>query len=262
MKKLLSILLFVSLVIFSLAACAKTPEELLEKAEEALKEESFSAEISMRFSSSDPTISEFVSAIPEIEYEMECDGDNMRMIIDMDMEEVDLEIALTVVGNTAYMKGSVEMGSQGQTMKYKATVTEEEAEELFGTTNATGDISPLNFKNITLEEKDGEKIIICTDPNDEAMSEINDLLGSSLGEEVEAEIKNVKFVHELDDGRYDESKLSFDVVMEIMGEEYTMSAVLEIDFDFDKQVDVSAPTDADKYEEIDYEELLGSGFFG
>ena len=262
MKKLLAFLLLVSLAVFSLAACAKTPEELLEKAEEALEEESFSAEISMHFSSSDPTISDIVSAISDMEYVLVCDGDKLRMIVEMELEDVDVEVALTLVDDTAYMKLTAESGGQSQAMKYKAAVTKEQAAELLGTSNAASGISPLNFTSITLDEADGDKIITCTNPNDTVMSEINDLLGSYLGEDAAAEIKNVKFVHKLDDGRYDESRLSFDVVLEIMGEEYTMSAALEIDFDFEKDVKVSAPNDADKYEEISYDDLLGSGFFG
>lgn len=254
--KLFAFLLVLIFAFCAMAACAATPEELVADAEEALTKNGYSADFSMSFTSSDPQMNSVLSSIQTSDFEMKVDGDKQWVGMEMYVMGAAMEMEVTVIGNEVYMLYTVDAYGETETVKQKVTMTEEQKKEFLGEVNSTSDLSTFEFEDMTVEKVDGEYIVTCTGVTTESLEELKEIMEQNLGEGLSMTVEDVKLVHVIEDGKYDKSTLSCNYVITVAEEEYTIGMVIEVDFDFEEKVEISAPADADEYEESTYDDIM------
>ena len=253
MKRILTLLLALTLICCMLASCAATPEQIIEKADAALAEAPYKMTVKMDFQCDNKIVNEIFSAM-NLEIPVIIDGDNLSMDMSMTVMEYSTTAKMTVVDKVMYY--DIEM--MGQSFKMKATMNDEEYQEFLEENNTQMMLTPDNFENLKIEAKDGKQYISCTGINSDGLDELEDAIDGALNSiGGKATIDNVSFVLVLNDGKYESMDMSCTYTVSANNESFTVTLNVGTDFSYDNVASITAPADADKYKDADFGDLFG-----
>ncbi len=258
MKKIISVLLLVAMVAMSalaFASCeAVTAASALAKADKALTEAPYTVTMSMKFNSDNAEMNAIFDAI-SMDIPVTVDGKNLAMDMSMEiMAGMSADLKMTVVENVLYY----DMSLMGEAVKMKATLNEEQYKELMEDSNSQMPITSANFETLTLETKDGKQVITCTGITAEGTQAMNDLLGdiqTTTGGQVS--VGDLSFTITIADGKYESMTLTAAYTVTVEGETVSVSMTMEADYAYENVSPVTAPADADAYQEMSYDDLMG-----
>ncbi len=247
-KRFLALLLVCVIVLIALSACEKIDAKALE-AGAALKllEAPYimNMDVRMDYSSDDGEINDLLDGNGiGTSMSMNIDGKNFKVTAGSD----DMGIEYVFADNVLYMDM---MGS-----KIKAEMSEEDVEEVLGTdASGIGKMSINTFSSVKTKRQDGGKIIISckglTDGSNELIDSLaEDIAGIGDGT-VDIDKEKLEYVAVIDkNGRYESMCMTVYMSTEINDEPLTITAIIDISFDYENATQVSAPTDADEYYDI------------
>ena len=258
MKKLLSLTLVLTLLvtgICALASCeAVTAASAIKKADEALLAAPYVMTMSMDFECDNAEMNAVFDAL-SMEIPVTVDGDNLSM--NMSVEAVPgmtASVAMTVVDKVLYYNMSV----AGQTVKMKATMTEEQYADFQKDNQAEMPVDPGQFENLTLEKVDGKHVVTCEGITEEGRAALNEILGEATGSiDAEATIDSLSYVVTIADDKYESMALSVAYSFTVAGETFTTTMTMNAKFAYTDVAPITAPADADSYTEADINDLLG-----
>lgn len=259
--KLISLLIIAVMVLGCLASCGEvTTEEMIAKADKALLNGAYSADVEIAFTTDNPMLKEIFAALNAMEMEFAYSNGNAKITSGMNTEvygmTVESEAQYVVVDDVIYLKNSVSVGGESTVVKQKANVTDLEKEDFLSENVASMDVTSTDFETVERKEVEKTTVISCEGLKQEAEASLNELMKDMLGElDGSISVKNVKLVVEIENGKYDEVKLSCDYVITAEGESVTFGFVMTMDYDFDETVVIEAPQDASSYETVDFSEL-------
>ena len=258
MKKIISVLLLVAMVAMSalaFASCeAVTAASALEKADKALTENPYTVTMSMKFNSDNAELSAIFDAI-SMEIPVTVDGKNMAMDMSMDiMAGMSADLKMVVVENVLYYDMSV----MGEAVKMKATLNEEQYKELMEDSNSQMPITSANFETLTLESKDGKQVISCSGISEEGIQSMNDMMADTLAATGgQVSVGDLSFTITINDGKYESMALTAAYAITLDGETVSVSMTMEADYAYENVSPITAPADADAYQEMSYDDLMG-----
>lgn len=257
MKKLISTLLLVALVAMSVltfASCgAVTATAAIAKADKALAENPYTVTMSMDFNCDDATLNQVFDAL-SMEFPVTFDGKNMAVNMSMDiMEGMSASVKMSVVDSVLYY----DMTLFGEAIKMKATLNEEQYNEFMEDSNSEMPIDAASFETLTMETVDGKQVITCTGISTEGLTAMNDLLSESLvAVGADASVGDLSFVITVNDGKYESMALTAVYSVTIEGQTYTVSMTMNATYTYEEVQPITAPADADSYEEVNFDELM------
>lgn len=258
MKKIISVVLLIAMIAMStclFASCeAVTAASAIEQADKALAEAPYTVTMSMDFECDNAEMNAIFDAMT-MEFPITVDGNNMKMNMSLDiMEGVSTSINMTVVDKVLYY----DMDVMGQAMKMKATLNEEQYKEFLEDNNTEMPVTPENFATLTLETVDGKQVITCSGITDEGLTELNKVLSDSLtAMGADAAVGDISFVLTIADGKYESMALTASYSITVAGETYNVAMTSNAKYSYENVSPITAPADADKYTEMDYDDLLG-----
>lgn len=258
MKKILSVLLSLAVVLTALgmlASCgAVTAASAIKKADEALTKAPYTMTMSMDFASDNAQLNTVFDAM-SMEIPVTVDGNNMYMKMSMEvMPGVSASVKMTVFDKVLYY----DMAVAGQTVKTKATMSDEDYAEFLKENSAEMPIDAAQFETLTLESKDGKQVITCDGITEEGLKEMNELMGESLSAMgYKASVGDLSYVITLADGKYESMALTAAYSITVEGQTYTVTMTMNAKFSYGDIAPITAPADADKYTETDLDDLLG-----
>lgn len=258
MKRIISIALMIAMIAMSACAFASceavSAASAIEKADKALTKGPYTVTMSMDFECDNAQLNAIFDAMT-MEFPVTVDGDNMQMNMSMDiMEGVSTSVNMTVVDKVLYY----DMDIMGQAMKMKATLNEEEYKEFIEENSAEMPIDSASFETLTLETVDGKQVITCSGITDDGITELNKILADSLtAMGADAAVGDISFVLTIADGKYESMALTVSYSVTVAGQTYTVSMTMNAKYTYAEVAPITAPADADKYEEVNFDEIPG-----
>lgn len=251
MKKIIALVLMLILTCSMMVSC-DTPQSILQNADAALKNEPYKVTMTMNIESDNSELNEALSMM------------NMEIPVTVDGKNIALDMSVDIFGYVANSKIIVadmvmyyDVNMLGQSIKMKSKMSEEDYQEFIKNNNTQMILSPSDFESLTLESKDGKTYISCTDITSDGLNEIKDLMQGYLGDIAShADISNIKFGVTIDDGKYDSMDLSCVISITENSETYSVTLKLSAEFSYDDVSRITAPSDANDYQEMDFEDLI------
>ena len=254
MKKIISTLLLIAMIamsVCSFASCeAATATAAIAKADKALAENPYTVTMSMDFNCDDAVLNQIFDAM-SMEFPVTFDGKNMAM--NMTMEGL-ATINMTMVENVLYY----DMSMFGESVKMKATLTEEQYEEFKKTNSTEMPVDSASFETLTMETVDGKKVITCSGISTEGLTAMNDLMSDALTSAgAEAAVGDLSFTVTIDDGKYESMALSATYSVTIAGQTYSVGMTMNAKYTYENVQPITAPADAANYTEVSFDDLMG-----
>lgn len=251
MKKILALVMALALMCGMMAACDNA-QTLIEKANAALEKEPYAITVKMNFESDNEEINQ-VFSLMNMEIPVTVDGNDLTMDMSMDVMGYTIGAKATVVDMVMYY--DIEMF--GQNVKMKATLTEEQYQEFMAQNNTEMMIMPEDFALLTVETKDGKQYISCSEISEEGLKELNDMIADSLGDlDGETAVSDIAYSVTLNDGKYESVDMTCVYSITAAGETFNVTFNMGAVYSYDNVAEITAPADADQYEEVDFGDLM------
>lgn len=254
MKRILSILLLLSLLVCAFASCdTLTAAAAIAKAEKALEEKPYTVTMSMDFDCEDKNLNTVFDAL-SLEFPVTVDGENLYMDMSTEVMGFQTGITMTVVDKVLYANTTV----MNQSVKLKATLTEENYEEFIKNNNAELPVTTENFETLTMEVKDGKQIVTCSGITTEGLTAMNDLLFDALtAMGAEATAGDLTMVATISDGLFESMALTATYTVTAGGETHTVSLTMNAKYTYEGIQPITVPADADSYKDVSFDEIVG-----
>ena len=175
MKKILALVIALTLLCAMFVSCGDDPQTLVEKANAALKEGPYAATLKFNFETDDEELNEVFSMM-NMEIPTIIDGNNLVMNMSMDVMGLTVALDATIVDMVMYY--DIELF--GESVKMKATMNDEQYQSFIEDNNAQMLLMPDYFSEMTVESKDGKKYITCTGLSEDGFKELNDVVSEQL----------------------------------------------------------------------------------
>jgi hypothetical protein len=127
-------------------------------------------------------------------------------------------------------------------------------QELGGTSFTTTD-----FDSVVIEEKDGAFVITCTEINEEGITTLTESISEMLDglvKKVTLDTKKISLIFIIRDGKLVEVELYSQYTVRYNYTIETIRMIINLTYDYEKEVSVNAPGNADEYTELPYEEFM------
>ena len=257
MKKILSIALIAAMIAMSVCVFAScdvaVASSAIAKADKALSEGPYIVTMSMDFNCDSAELNQVFDAM-SMEIPITVDGDNMALKMSTEAMGMSMDIGMTVVDKVLYY----DMSLFGQSMKMKATMSEENYKEFLEENGTEMPVDSTQFETLTLDVVDGKQVITCTGITTEGLDNLNKVLGDSLTSiGAEAAVGDLSYVLTIADGKYESMVLTVSYSVTVDGETYTVSMTANAKYTYTEVKPITAPADADKYTEVSFDEILG-----
>ena len=143
-------------------------------------------------------------------------------------------------------------------MKMKATMNDENYKEFIEENGAEMPVDSAQFESLTLETVDGKQVITCSGITTEGLTELNKVLADALTEMgAEAAVGDLSYILTIADGKYESMALTVSYSVTVAGQTYTVSMTMNAKYTYADVEPITAPADADKYTEVNFDEILG-----
>ena len=207
----------------------------------------------MSFECDDEELNQIFSLM-NLDIPVTVDGKNISMDMSMDMMGYTIGNNVTVVDMVVYYN----MNMMGQSIKMKSTMSEEQYQEFMAENTHEMKLAPDDFAKLTVESKDGKKYIVCDGITEKGLEELNGMVADSLdGIAGEANFNKVAYNVTLNDGKYESVNMTCDYSVTVDGETFNVTMKLSTEYSYDNVAEITAPSDADQYEDVSYSDLVG-----
>ena len=262
-RKILSLIIVSALILSALTSCAKTPESLTEKADSVLAKKAHVIEVNIDYTVENATLSEMFSQLESKEVKLLVDGDKLviedRMSIDYGSGENQFVNTYVIVGGIVYMDMRYTTPSGSNSTKGKSEISGENALSFKENASIIGGIGFDDFVSAEVENRDGDKVIVCTGIGDELRAMLEKIMISELSYTAEkVGAKDARLTIELDGKKYDTVTLVCDYEITMSGFTYNVTAEYELEYDYDERVNITAPTNLFEYSDMELETILGT----
>ncbi len=252
MKKILALVMALILTCVMLVSC-DNPISMLKKADAALDEAPYAVTMKMEFECDNDELNQIFSLM-NMEIPATVDGENLAMDMSMNMMGYAVDAKMTVADKVMYYN----MEMMGESVKMKATMNDEQYSEFMAENNTQMAVNPKDFGKLTVENRDGKKYIACGEISEEGIKALNDVMADSLeGMDGEATVSNVTYGVTISNGKYESIEMTCVYSVTIYEETYNVTFNLSAEFSYDNVEKITAPADADTYEEVSFDDLEG-----
>lgn len=264
-NRIIALVMILALFVSSLASCARTPEDIRDRANKKLSKK-YEMEFDINFACDDLVLGEIFEQLERTEIAVYRDGENLytvnRSKIDDGSGENVFTNEYTFVGDTLYLNMTrtwkdSDGVDRAQSAKIKGTLTSDERAQLISNLCFIGDITADDFTEISERFDEDALITVYSGESDHARIVMeNSLLAMLESAADSAEASNLVMTVEIEDGEYESIKITCDYVVVIGGLTVNTVMEMEIEFDFDDGVRVKAPADASTYTDTKMSEYL------
>lgn len=261
-RRLTALITVMALALSVLTSCGKLDKKL-DMAGDHFRSNPCSVKITVDFTAADEDISGIFSELERTETTVYFDGINFKSqnvtSINTGDEEYKFNTTYTVIGETVYRETSCETsGIPLLPLKSYTFFDAEQRQTLAYKVSRVGGVTTDGFANLTDTKIDKNTISIdCTEASEEVKESLRRMMVSFFEGSLERAVaKSVSMTLVLHDGHYKSATVLCDYDVTIGGKVYSVSAVVNLAFDFGNSYRVYAPADATKYSIIHPEDMM------
>ena len=261
LRKIISLLIATVLILSTLTSCARTPEEMAKRADETLEKKAYSIEIEIDYHTVDSEVAGLFDQLERSETTLYFKGDAFKAVNDLTIDDGDGDInfhsVYTVFDGTLYSNLVYTVDGVPNPIKSKAEIGSDDLATFISSQRIIGNVSAEDFKNATLEKKDGNVYLVCSDVSEELYIALEKALVAQLEASSDSvKATQIKMSAELDGKRYDTITVDSNFTVNLNGKSYFVGMKVELEFDYDDHFDVSAPLDASEYSTVSLDVLI------
>ncbi len=263
LRKILSSILILPLLASALFSCAKTPESLTEKADEALSKKAHVIEVDVDYTVDNETISAIFDQLERREVKLLVDGDKTaiedRMSISYSGGESEFVNSYVIIGGVLYMDMRYTSTEGSNSTRGKSEIGYEDAVSFKEKASIIGGIGYEDFLSSEITKRDGDRVILSTGAGEELKVRLENIIISALsGAAEKARVKDARLTVELDGKKYETVTLVCDYEITMSGFTYTVTAEYELEYDYDEHVNITAPANPSDYPDMELDNILGT----
>ncbi len=252
MKKFLALMMTLAMMCGMLVSCDNA-QSLIDKAIAAMEKEPYAMTMKMNFECDNEELNEMFSLM-NLEVPATVDGENIALDMSMDLMGYTIGIDVIVADKVMYYN----MDMMGEIIKMKSTMNEEQYQEFMANNNTEMAVKPEDFGKLTVETKDGKKYISCDEISEDALKVLNDIMVDALADvDGEATVSDIAYTITLNNGKYESMDMTCTYSITVAGETFNVTFDMSAVFSYDNVAEITAPADADAYEEVSYSDLMG-----
>ena len=248
-KRIIALAISVAILVCMLVSCSGvSAAQMVEDADKALLNTPYKLDMDMEVTCNDKEFSKYFTDF-NIDSEMYVDGQNCQMKLNI----AGLGMDVTCVENDAYCIISL----FGQDVKMMASVTEEQRSEIFDLANSVDtNLGVVDFDNVSMSENDkGQFVITCTGLKIEAVDKYIEQY--ELGDDTDVSIDDITVEAVIEDGKYVSMSVIAECEYEFSGKAVVCEMKTVMEFDYESAKKIKAPSDANAYTKVDFDELFG-----
>lgn len=253
LKKLLAILVCLVVVCGCLGSC-----DVIEGLGGSKREaDRYEASVRIVFATNDDKMKAAVDAMSSSAV-IKADGDSIFVETTAESDDTVVSESFTAVDGYLYHYLSLQSGIYSAERREVAAFTDTDSYFLLSEIGAGADIDITDFKSCDASELNGKTTYDCQDITSEAREGLYATLSedfSALGATVD--IKDVYFILETEGDLEMKSTLSCNFIITMNGESYEITMRTYTEYDYDKEIEITVPSDADAYKEVSYKEIIG-----
>ena len=248
-KKLTALILVLILAMSCLASCDFFKDDL--------QMDKYVANVRMVFATDDANMKAAID-IMSASSVLTVDGDNISVETNSVINDTSLQDSYTYVDGVVYHSTKITLDDKFAASFEKADMPAENRDALISKIG-TG-------ANITLSDFEVQEMTTSGDSNEYACSEITDEARESLqavfasrfaGLDAVVQLNEAEYILETYKGRTSSSILSCHFTIIMNGKSFDVTVHTYYDYDYDAIINISAPQDADKYNTVSYEDIIG-----
>ena len=266
MKKILILVLIFTFMCSMLASCTDVPpllenedaRPLLESADAEFAKAPRTVEMSMKFSSDSKFIQDRL-AVMNMELPMVIDGENVSISTSQKTpgQSIPTYINVMIVDDVMYSSVSTFRGKS----RVKATISEEQYQELMEEGNGNMIAAPEDFGELTVKSEGEKKYISCDNISAEKLESLNNAMGEMLDDilgkiKYEPSVAEVTFDITLNQGRYERIDMLYAYFVVMDGQSFRITMEFSAEISYDYVAPIIAPSDADEYRKISFDEFF------
>jgi len=253
MKRLFALLTVLALLCCMLTACSSSPQDLIKKADAVLLESPYTVTMKMEFDCDNADMNKVLSAM-NMEIPVTVDGKNIAMDLNMELMGQAVKAKVTVADMVMYYDMSV----MGQSIKMKAAMNDEQYQKFLEENNTEMMVNPEDFGKLSMETKDGKKVITCAEIGEDALKELNKTMEDALeATGGKATVGQISYTVTLKDGKYESMDMACTYSVTVGSQSYNVSFKLGAKYTYGSTAKITAPADADKYQDVPFSDLMG-----
>ena len=263
-NKIISIVLSIVLVLSFVTSCSKDKslDEVVTAADDARANDSYLIKVKVDYSAEDKDINGIFEQLERMDITLFFKNGNVKAVNDMSIDygegDTRFVTTYTAVDGVLYLDMSYSFGNVFNAIKNKASLKDGTVDQLISETSFVGGIKVSDFASTSMEKQDGEYVITCTDVSTEQIVALEKTLSAQLeGTAETVKATDVKMIANVDDGKYDGITVYCTYEMTMGGTVYPVSMAVELDFDYDSYVEITAPANTDEYSTVNVEDILG-----
>lgn len=246
-----------SLMVSCLFSCdfifGKDPTEVISGAEAALKQAPYTVNMGILFESEDNAMKAAIEKFASPVMKLKVDGDDLSVTMSLDLDGRKAESTYTLLDGVIYIR-NYEEGADGiSDEKMKSTYTEEIKAEILKELGDGANVRFDDFNESVARTIDGTTVVTCKDIKSDALKGVVDLLKSRLMSiNAAVAVRDANLDIQIKDGKYEVTIFKCTYVITTETEVYTINMTYASEFDYASEVNVTAPADADEYEEVPF----------
>lgn len=239
LRKHLSLLLVLVIVISGMTSCTKHAGQLIEDAEALCGMTPYTVDMQIKYESADAELGAVIDSFSAPWIKLSVDGDDMRARMDIKKDGEAAYIAYTVKDGDLY----TEISAGGDVTVTKREKDEIDSETLVSEFGFGAGIGYDDFEKAEVNNAIKKQVILCTEIKDEPLEALVASLENVLSDmEAVVAIKDVNLAIQITDGRYDITILTVNYVITTPDDVYTLAMILTAQFDYEKEVNIVPPT--------------------
>lgn len=216
------------------------------------------ATVTTRFATNDDGMKAAIDAAGSTSSTVSVDGDSVMIESESTLGDISLKNSYICVDGILYHNKTVTVSGKAISTYEKAGLSTEDRDGLFASAGAGAEISTDDFGSVSKSESGNRITYNCEDIKDDSKASLCALIAgrlSALGSEVT--LSSVSYTEEQLDERIVSSVLSCDFVIVIEGETYEVTMRTYQDYNYEAEVNITAPADVDKYTEVSAKDIVG-----
>ena len=256
LKRTVSLALLLVMVTCLFASCAQTADTILSIADDELSKIDYTVNTQIVYSSTNEELKAAIEGMDAVSMTFSKKGHSSKSVANMSIDGVAVEKEYLITAGVLYYTYTEYDGTEVFALTEKVNLNADERAAIYEDIGMQAPISYNDFETIDIQTKKSVDLITCEKLKVDSAVAMEKLVKSNLGiSGADVSVNSAELVYKLVDGQYNGEFLTVKYTIQIGETNYDLEMLITREYDFATPVDITAPTDADKYVQTTYAEL-------
>ncbi len=261
LKKLTALIICIAMLCICLVSC----DEILgnnqgnnQNGDVELQSDNYVASIRIKYATNDDKMKAAIDAMGTPDTTLTVMGDELKLESEATLNSISVDNEYVYIGGVLYHTNTVTVADKGITSLKKAEMDESKIDSLISKAGAGATIDLGDFITHEMTTSGDITTFTCTEMDEESKASLTEIFASKFnGLGAIVRLESVSYILDVKNDRNQSSTLSCDFVIDLDGETYELTMHLYCDYNYDAEVSITAPDNADAYTDATVDEILG-----